>query len=66
MICTQKYVSDVVKDFNVKVFNLMSRTIETKNIKWHETCKCECRIDEVVCNDKQLRNKDKCQYECKE
>ena len=34
-------VPDVVKDLNVKVFNLMSRTNETKKIKWHETCKCE-------------------------
>ena len=34
-------VPDVVKDLNVRVFNLMSRTKETKNIKWHETCKCE-------------------------
>ena len=34
-------VSDVVKDLNIRVFNLMSRTKETKNIKWHETCKCE-------------------------
>ena len=31
------FVPDVVKDLNVKVFNLMSRTNETKNIKWHET-----------------------------
>ena len=23
----------------------MSRTNETKHIKWHETCKCECRLD---------------------
>ena len=34
-------VPDVVKDLNIRVFNLMSRTKETKNIKWHETCKCE-------------------------
>ena len=34
-------VYDVVKDLNVKVFNLKSRTNETKNMKWHETCKCE-------------------------
>ena len=46
-------VPDVVKDLNVKAFNLMSRTNETKNIKWHETCKCECRLDAIVCNDKQ-------------
>ena len=28
-------VPDVVKGLNVKVFNLMSRTNETKNVKWH-------------------------------
>ena len=36
-------VSDVVKDLNVKVFNLISRTSETSHIKWNETCKCICR-----------------------
>ena len=35
-------VADVVKNMNIKVFNLMSRTNQTKHIKWHETCKCEC------------------------
>ena len=59
-------VPDVVKDLNVKVFNLMSRTNETKNIKWHETCKCECRLDAIVCNNKQRWNNDKCRCECKE
>ena len=28
-------VSDVIKDLNVKVFNLISRTNETRFIKWH-------------------------------
>ena len=49
-------VPDVVKDLNVKVFNLMSRTNETKNMKWHETYKCECRLDAILCNDKQSWN----------
>ena len=35
-------VPDVVKDLNVKVFNLMSRTNETRHIKWHEMCSCIC------------------------
>ena len=39
-------VPDVVKDINVKVFSLMSRTDETIHIKWHETCKCKCRLNE--------------------
>ena len=58
-------VPDVVKDWNVEVFNLMS-TNETKNMKWYETCKCECRLDAIVCNDKQRWNNDKCQCKCKE
>ena len=40
-------VPDVIKDLNVKVFNLMSRTYETRHIKWHETCKCKCRLDAI-------------------
>ena len=44
----------------------MSRTNETKNIKWHETCKCECRLHAIVCNNKQRWNKNKCRCECKE
>ena len=31
-------VPDTVKNLNVKVFNLMSLTNETRHIKWHETC----------------------------
>ena len=31
-------VPDVIKDLNVKVFNLMSRANETRFIKWHEKC----------------------------
>ena len=58
-------VPDVVKDLNLKVFNLMSRTNETKNTKWHETCKWECRLDAIVCN-KQRWNKNKWRSECKE
>ena len=47
---------------NVKVFNLMSRTNETRYIKWHETCECKCRSDASVCNNKQRCNEDR---ECK-
>ena len=34
-------IPDVTKDLNVKVFNLMSRTNETRQIKLHESCKIE-------------------------
>ena len=44
----------------------MSRTDERRHIKWHETCKCKCRLDAIVFNNKQRWNNDKCQCECKE
>ena len=53
-------VPDIIRNLNVKVFNLMSTTIETRHTEWHETCKCQCRLDAVVCNNKQHWNKDKC------
>ena len=58
-------VPDIVKNWNVKVFNLMSRTNGTRYIEWHETCKCECKFGENVCNNKQRWNKNKCRCECK-
>ena len=59
-------VPDVIKDLNVKVFNLMSRTNETRFIEWHETCKCKCRLDVIVSNNKQRWNKNEYRCECKE
>ena len=31
-------VPDAVKSLNLKVYNLMTLTNETKHIRWHETC----------------------------
>ena len=38
-------ISDTVKNLNVKVFNLMSLTNETRSIKWHKSSKCICRLN---------------------
>ena len=62
----KKCVPDVVKSLNVKVLNIMSRTSKTRHIEWHEMCKCKCRLDASVCNNKQRWNDDKCRCECKE
>ena len=59
-------VPDIVKNLNVKVFNLMSRTDETKSIKSHETCKCISRLNKIICKNKQRWNKDQYRCECKE
>ena len=56
-------VPDVIRNLNVKVFNLISRTNETRFIEWHETCKCECKFGDNVCNNKQRWNKSKCRCE---
>ena len=58
-------VPDVVKNVNIEVFNSMSRTNETRHVKWHETCKCKCRLDPSACNSKKRWNKDKCRCACK-
>ena len=43
----------------------MSRTNELRHIKWQKACKCKCRLDASVSNNKQCWNKDKCKFECK-
>ena len=58
-------VPDVVKNINVKVFDLMSWSNQTKHIEWHKTCKCKCRSNSSVCNNKQTWSEDKCRCECR-
>ena len=65
-IMSKMCVPDVAKNWNVKAFNLMSRSNETRHIKWQETCKCKCRLDASVSNNKQRWNNDKCWCGCKE
>ena len=65
MIHIQKYVFLMLLK-NIRALNLISRTNETRCIKFHETCKCKCRLDASVCNNKQHWNEDKCRCECKE
>ena len=59
-------IPDLVKDMNTKVFNMLSKTNETRKIVWHETCKCICRLTSAICNDKQEWDKNTCKCECKE
>ena len=55
---------DVVKDMNIKAFNLISRNNETRCVFWHETCTCQCRLDASIFHDNQRWNNDKsrCKY----
>ena len=53
-------VPDIVKNMNIKVFNLMSRTNETCYVCWHDIFPCKCRLYESVYNDKQCWISDEC------
>ena len=59
-------VQDVVKNINVKVFNLMPWSNQRRHMVWHETCKYKCRLDASVCSNKQKWNEDKCRCEFRE
>ena len=57
-------IPDVVKNVTVKMFDLMILTNTTKQVEWHESCTCVCKINQSVCSEKQKFNKDKCRCEC--
>ena len=59
-------VPDVVKNINVKVFNLMPWSNQTRHETWHETWKRKFRLDASVFNNKQRWIEDKCKCECRE
>ena len=50
-------VPNVIKNITAKVFDLMSWKNKTKQIKWHESCKCVYRLDPIICNNRQKWNK---------
>ena len=39
---------------------------ETRNVLWHESCKCVCKLNSSVCNNKQIWNGDTCRCDCNE
>ena len=57
-------ISNVARNITAKVLDLMSWKNKTKQINWHESCRCVCRLDPIICNNKQKWNKDKCRCEC--
>ena len=37
---------------------------ETRNVLWHESCKCVCKLNSSVCNNKQIWNSNTCRCDC--
>ena len=42
------------------------RLNETRNVLWHVSCKCVCKLSSSVCNIKQIWNSDTCRCDCNE
>ena len=60
------YVPKIIKNVNMKVYNFLMRLNETRNVSWHESGKCVCRLNSSVCNSKQIWNSNTCRYNCNE
>ena len=61
-ICVPK----MIKNLNMKVYHFLMRLRETRNVLWHESCKCVCRLNPSVCNSKQIWNSDTGRCDCNE
>ena len=51
-------VPNVIKRVNMQVYNFLMRLNETRNVLWHESCKCLFKLNSSVCNNKQIWNDD--------
>ena len=47
-------IPDIVKRVNMQVYNFLMRLNETRNVLSHESCKCICKLNSSVCNNKQI------------
>ena len=59
-------VPNTIKNVNTKFYNILMRLNETRNVLWHESCKCVCRLNSSVFNSKQIWNSDTCSCDCNE
>ena len=59
-------VPNIIKRINMKVYNFLMMLNKTRNVLWHESCKCVCRLNSSVCNSKQIWNSDTCKCDCNE
>ena len=61
-ICVPK----IIKNVNMQFYKFLMRLNETRNVLWHESCKCVCKLNSSVCNNKQIWNDDTCRCDCNE
>ena len=61
----QKYVLQIKKSINVKVFNIITRINEAKTWTKPISRDCKRKYDSAKCNSNQKWNNETCQCECK-
>ena len=59
-------VPNVIKGVNMQVYNFLMRLNETRKVLWHESCKCVCKLNSSVSNNKQIWNSDPYRCDCNE
>ena len=59
-------VLNVIKGLHMKVYNFLTMLNETRNVLRHESCKCICKLNSSVCNNKQIWNSNTCRCDCNE
>ena len=59
-------VHNVIKRVNMQVYNFLMMLNETRNVLRHESCKCVCKLNSSICNNKQIWNGDTCRCDFNE
>ena len=59
-------VPGIIKRVNMKVYNFLMGLNEISSVLWQESCKCVCKLNSSVCNNKQIWNGDTCRCDCNE
>ena len=59
-------VPGIINRVNMQVYNFLMMLNETRNVLWHESCKCICKLNSSICNNKQIWNSDTCRCNCNE
>ena len=59
-------VPNVIERVNMQVYNFLMMLNETRNVLWHESWKCVCKLNSSVCNKKLIWNGDTCRCDCNE
>ena len=58
-------IPNKTEDLNLSVFNMVTDKNESKTLTKHISCQCKCKFGGTKCKSNQLRNNDKCRYDCK-